>query len=97
MQTGDVVLFSNISEPVVWIEKDVLQDLAPWLEDTEECYETWYQGEDEKYISYMRPYRKSKWAVIIIKIYLIKEEFPILKAVGPGQITHRRLRDLPGR
>lgn len=63
MQTGDVVLFSNISEPVVWIEKDVLQDLAPWLENTEECYETWYQGEDEKYISYMRPYRKSKWAV----------------------------------
>ena len=55
MQTGDVVLFSNISEPVVWIEKDVLQDLAPWLENTEECYETWYQGEDEKYISYMRP------------------------------------------
>lgn len=62
-QAGDVVLFSNISEPVVWIEKNVLQSLSPWLKNAEESYESWYPGEDEGYSVYMRPYRKSKWAV----------------------------------
>lgn len=62
-RTGDVVLFADIGGPSVWVEKGVLQSLAPWLKEAEENYEDWYQEEDARYCEYMRPYRKSKWAV----------------------------------
>ena len=63
VRAGDVILFSNIAEPAVWIEKGVLQSLAPWIEGTEENYGIWHREEDARYSEYMRPYRKSSWAV----------------------------------
>lgn len=63
VQSGDVILFSNIAEPAVWIEKGVLQSLAPWIDEAKENYGIWHQEEDAQYSEYMRPYRKSRWAV----------------------------------
>ena len=76
MRTGDVIFFSVVSETAVWAEKGVLQSLEPWLEETEDRYDSWYGKEGEMYSEFMLPYRTSKWAVFYNKTLFDERGIP---------------------
>ncbi len=64
-KAGDCVFFPHVAEAATWIEKDIVQDLKPWLDaEIEELrFAQWCPEDGKEYQSYMLPYRVSRWAV----------------------------------
>lgn len=61
----DCVLFPSVDEAAVWMNKDTLADIKPFIEGmkTEFAYDQWYSQDESHIAAYVLPYRKSRWAV----------------------------------
>ncbi|MGN0313909.1 MAG: ABC transporter substrate-binding protein [Fusicatenibacter sp.] len=79
---ADCIFSPNAAEAVVWKNKDMLESMEEWIDpaETKEAYDIWYNDGEEECSFYMRPYRKSRWAV-----YYNKELFEEKGIACPGE------------
>lgn len=74
----DCVFSPNTSEAFVWMKKGILENIDQYVKDTEMVsgYDEWYNDGEEECVSYMLPYRTSRWAVYYNKKLFDQKEVP---------------------